>query len=1247
MNRAFPAFLVIFGCIFAVPIWAAQPQWHQETSFRWAELDVPRGGKTGFRLLGPEETGINFTNTLDLHAGEANRVLFNGSGMAVGDFNNDGLPDIYFCSLNGHNALYQNLGGMRFKDVTQQSGIICSNQFCRGAVFADINGDGFLDLLVATTGNGVLCFLNDGHGKFSDITATAGTATRYGSVTLALADVDGNGTLDLYVANNRTDDIRDRGEVDLQMVNGKLIVPPALRDRLVVVNGKVLEYGEPDVLYLNDGHGRFTPVSWTEGAFLDEEGKRLTNAPLDWGLTASFRDINGDGYPDLYVCNDYWTPDRIWMNDGHGHFRAADKLAFRETSASSMGVDFADLTRSGNLDILVVDMLSRDLALRKRQMFAQTPAASPVGAIDNRPQIMRNTLFHNRGDGTFAEIANYAGLAASEWSWSPLFLDVDLDGYEDVLIPAGHTKDVQDLDAQEQIRARRHLRSQISEIADPTARQEAFIQSKIENSRSYPPLNMPIVAFHNLGNYRFEETTSDWGTGQPGVHHAIAVADLDGDGDLDLIVNNLGSAAGIYRNESSAPRVAVRLKGAAPNTQAIGARIKLLGATVPLQSQEVVSGGRYMAGSDTEVVFAPGKVVAGMTLEVLWRNGRRSVIQGVKTNRRYEIDEAGSQDFAAPPRPSVKPLFEDVSELLAHTHQENEFNDFERQPGLPRKLSQSGPGAAWADLDGDGWDDLIIGSGQGGRLAVYHNDGHGGFKRLPGTPPDQPATQNQTGIVISREEGKPATILAGSANYEADKSVPSRVEQYNAEARLLEESLTNQDGSVGPLALTDMDGDGDLELFVGGRVIAGRYPEAASSQIYRHRAGHWQLDPANTRTLEKVGLVSGAVWSDLDGDGYPELILACEWGPIRVFHNEHGILSESTFPLSAGSSSPNSAASPLNQLTGWWNGVTTGDLDGDGRLDIIASNWGLNTPYRATPEHPAILYYGDFSGAGNADLIETDYDPALKSIVPRRRREKVAEAMPELLGRFSTHKAFGQASMAEVLGSHQASAHQVSVNTLASMVFLNRSNHFEPRILPREAQFAPAFSVNVADFDGDGHEDVFLSQNFFANQPEVPRYDAGRGLLLHGDGTGLLKAVPGQESGIRVYGEQRGAAVADFDQDGRVDLVVTQNGAATKLFHNVGARPGLRVRLVGPPGNPDGIGAQMRLFFGERAGPVREIHGGSGYWSQDSTVTVLSVPEAPSRIWVRWPGGKITSTPLNAEAKEISIDQAGKLVNGH
>jgi hypothetical protein len=1214
----------------------AEQQWHEESGFRWADLDVPVGDKTGFHLLSPKETGINFTNTLDERTGEANRVLFNGSGVAVGDFDNDGLPDLYFCSLNGGNRLYKNLGGLKFEDVTEASGIVCSNRFCRGAVFADVDGDGFLDLLVATTGNGVLCFRNDGRGHFTDVTPAAGTATRYGSVTLALADIDGNGTLDLYVANNRTDDIRDQGQVDLRMVNGRLAIPPNLTNRLALINGKLFEYGEPDVLYLNDGKGHFTAVSWTAGAFLDEQGNRLASAPLDWGLTASFRDLNNDGAPDLYVCNDYWTPDRIWINDGHGNFRAADNLAIRHTSASSMGVDFADLTRSGKLDFVVADMLSRDLRLRKRQMFAQNPTASPPGVIDNRPQIMRNTLFQNRGDGTFAEIADYAGVSASDWCWSPIFLDVDLDGYEDLLIPAGHARDVQDLDAEAQIRARsKGAQAQLSRIADPKARLEAFIQSKIENSHLYPALDMPIVAFHNLGQYRFEETTASWGTDIAGVHHALALGDLDGDGDLDLVINNLGRAAGIYRNETSAPRVAVRLKGLPPNTQAIGAKIKLLGATVPMQSQEVIAGGRYMAGSDTLAVFAPGKITGGMSIEVRWRNGKVSHVDAIKANRIYEISEAGAQHIPEPRVEPPKPIFEDVSDLLGHSHRQESFNDFERQPQLPRKLSQLGPGTAWADLDGDGWEDLVIGSGKGGQLAMFLNNGHGGFSRMIGGLFDKPVAQDQAGIVTLPEASNTCSVLVGSSNYQDGPTTWGGVLSYNLKVGSVEERLNLDNGSIGPLALTDMDGDGELELFVGGRVIGGRYPEPASSRIYKRRVGQWQLDEANSRNLEHIGLVSGAVWSDLDGDGYPELILASEWGPIRIFHNDHGRLSPWDPPLQN---------SKLSQLTGWWNGITTGDVEGNGHLAIIASNWGLNTPYQANPERPALLYYGEFSGRGTVDLVEAQFDPVLGSVVPRRMRNLVAMALPDVLGRFPTQKAFSEATIAQVLGDRQAFVHQTQVAFLQSAVLLDRGDRLEMRPLPAEAQFSPAFSVNVADFDGDGFEDVFLSQNFFANQPEVPRYDAGRGLLLKGDGAGNFIAVPGQQSGILIYGEQRGAAVCDFDHDGRVDLVVSQNAATTRLFHNLTAKPGLLVRLAGPNGNPTGIGAQVRLLFGSRAGPVREIHGGSGYFSQDSAVNVLSLPAQPSAIWVRWPGGKVITTKITGTPKAISVDFEGNLL---
>src|SRR5437867_9476747 len=959
--------------------------WHEFPGGHWAALSVSTNGKTGFSLLTGAQTGITFTNSLDDQAAAANRVLYNGSGVAAGDFDNDGLPDLYFCSLNGRNTLYKNLGGWRFADVTEEAGLKRDQRFYRGAVFEDVNADGKLDLLVCVLGGGVVCYLNNGRGKFTIATAAAHTASVFASTTLALADVDGNGTLDLYVANNRTEDIRDRGQVNLQLVDGKMTAPPALKERLLVVNGQVLEYGEPDQLYLNDGAGHFSPVSWVGGRFRNEAGGPLTEAPLDWGLTATFRDINGDGFPDLYVCNDFWTPDRLWINDGKGRFRAASSLAWRNMSASSMGVDFADIDRDGHLDFFVVDMLSRDPRLRKRQKLAQPPMASSIGAVADRPQFMRNTLFVGRGDGTFAEIANYAGVAASDWSWQPVFLDVDLDGYEDLLITAGHARDVQDLDAAAEIRARQHP---WSGFTNEVERQKAFTRELAEHMRLYPRLDLPIVALRNRGDWRFEEVTTSWGTQAPGVHHAIALADFDGDGDLDFVVNNLGAAAGVYRNDTTAPRVAVRLRGKPPNTRGIGAKVRLLGGAVPVQSEEMISGGRYMSGSEPLLVFAAGKATNAMRLEVTWRSGQLGVVTNVLPNRLYELDETAATRIASPaPRITNSPLFIDVSHLLQHTHHEEPFDDFARQPLLPRRLSQLGPGVSWFDVDGDGREDLVIASGRGGRLACFRSDGRGGFERLTGAPLDTVVTRGQSTVLGWRGPSGGARLLAGSCNYEDGLPSGPAVRQFDLAGRSMDDTLPGDAASTGPLALGDVDGDGYLDLFVGGRVVPGRYPEAASSRLYRFDGKGFQLDATNSRALAEVGLVSAAVWSDLNGDGLPELVLACEWGPLKIFRNDHGRLAPWDPPVEFLESNGTHQASRvlLHELTGLWNGVTTGDLDGDGRLDIVAANWGLNSEYTASRERPLPMFYGDLLERGVVEVIETDGDARSGGVAPLRR----------------------------------------------------------------------------------------------------------------------------------------------------------------------------------------------------------------------------------------------------------------------
>jgi hypothetical protein len=1239
---------------------AADLEWVQGPGYRSAALPVPKSGLVGFTLLPPMVTGVDFTNTLsDAHAAE-NQIRLNGSGVALGDVDGDGWCDIFVGALEGRVALYRGLGAWRFTNATANAGLDFPARFSTGATFADVDGDGDLDLLLNGIGTGTRLFLNDGHGHFT-ASAEAGLGQPSGAMTSALADIDGDGTLDLYVANYRTNTVRSTGFALLN-VAGRRMVPPNERGHLELTpSGLVLEHGEPHQLYRNDGRGHFHPVPWTDGTFRDEEGHALGQAPWDWGLTAAFRDLDGDGAPDLYVCNDFHSPDRVWLNDGHGRFRAFPQLALRHTATFSMAVDFADLDRDGRDDILVSDMTSRQHGRRLMQIAGMAPYAIRPGVFDDRPQLDRTVLQWNRGDGTYAEIAHYAGLENSEWNWSVLFLDVDLDGFEDVLAATGHLFDSQDLDAQARIAAH-----------GPYPRD--LIPKKL---LMLPPLAQAKLAFRNQGDLTFTECGQAWGFDQTGVAHGMALADLDNDGDLDLVVNNLNSHLGLYRNDSAAPRIAVRLRGQPPNTAGTGARLTVTGGPVP-QSQEMMCGGRYLSSDDARRVFAAGTITNVLRLEVAWRSGQISTVTNALPNRLYEIAEptaslpaATHATTATPARrllagpdagssaSGTGPFFADASDLLNHTHHDDLFDDFAIQPLLPKRLSQLGPGVTWCDLDADGHDDLLIGSGKGGELALFHNDGHGGFTRVHEPPWTQPVACDQTTLLAWPRPHGPARVLVGMANYECGSGpgAGASVCLYDAETRQVTDLVPGTEASVGPLALADYEGEGNLGLFVGGRCVPGRYPEPARSQVWHQRAGQWTLDTTNAARLRHVGLVSGAVWSDLDGDGWPELVLAREWGPLAILRNDHGQLQPWNPPLvwpepasatSSANSSPVRRPSPaasrparLSDLSGWWHGVATGDFDGDGRLDIVVSNWGLNTKYRAAPDWPQRLYYADFDGNGTLDLIETCLDQATGKEVPQRDRDALASALPFIGERFPTQAAYGQATVSEILGPQLASAQRCEVNTLASMLFLNRGEHLVAVPLPREAQFAPAFGVCVGDFDGDGCEDVFLSQNFFATEPKTPRCDAGRGLWLRGNGQGGLAPVPGQVSGVQVYGEQRGCALADYDADGRLDLVVTQNGNATRLYHNVGARPGLRVRLVGPPGNLAGIGAVLRLGDRERLGAAREVHAGSGYWSGDSPVQVLSFAGKATRLQVRWPGGRLVTQDLPPGVREVQVKWTG------
>ena len=1195
-------------------------------------LAVPQVGRAGFSLVGSTESKLVFTNTLAPMDAALNQNLMNGSGVAAGDFDGDGKCDLYFSSISGTNALFRNLGNWQFENVTETAGVGCGGWRSTGAVFVDIDGDGDLDLLVSTLGSGVHCFINDGHGHYTETTSDSGLASSSGSMSMALGDVDGDGDLDLYVANyGAMSVLRSGGRAEVKQINGEWVVTGPFANRLRYVNGKIEEVGEVGVLYLNDGHGHFSAVPWNSDFFLDEKGKPK-QPPADYGLSVQIRDINGDGFPDIYTCNDFQTPDRLWLNNGHGHFREASRLAMRKTPFSSMGVDFADIDRDGQLDFLVVEMAGRTHSRRMRQVSGIDFLPNIPGNFDYRPEVNRNTLFRGNGGELWSEIAEFAGVAATDWSWQPVFLDVDLDGYEDLLVASGMLFDTQDRDTLARIQAR----GKISTAETRTA----LLQ--------YPAFPSPIAAFRNRGNLTFEDRGLAWGFGVSNVFQGVALADLDGDGDLDLAFNCLNGGAILYRNETAAPRIMVRLKGLAPNTQGIGARIRVTGGPV-VQSQEIISGGRYLSGDDPVRTFAAGGA-AKYTIEITWRSGKRTRIDDALPNHAYEIVETGSEDPAPREDAPPPPLFANRTSRFALSHSVELYDDFARQPLLPKHVSDMGPGAALVDLAGDGNDDLIVGAGQGSKLQAVMV----GTNRLVHLASDWIAPDDLTGMAGWVDAAGHPALLAGVSNYKTVLTNEPRIVLVSvamAGSRLEVSPLPGLallDVCPGPLAVADYDGDGDLDLFVGGRVSPGAYPQPVSSKLFRNEGGKLVPDAIAGRLLTQVGMVSGAVWSDLDCDGYPELILACEWGPVRIFHNRHGELSpwDPEVGNAPGADLGVTGIVPgkLSSLTGWWTSVSTGDFDGDGLPDLVVGNWGLNTGYRASLERPLRIYYGDLTGNGVMDVIEAYYPSELQTEMPRRSRNALAQAIPSLGDWFPTHTSFSTATIADALSPLSIKPNVVSATTLVTTVLLNRGDHFEAVPLPPEVQFAPVFGMGVGDFDGDGSEDIYLGQNFFGMRMEWPRTDAGLGLLLKGDGHGRFSAMPAQTSGIRVYGEQRGISVGDMDHDGRLEIVAAQYGAAVTVWQNLRAKPGIRVRFQGPPGNPSGYGASASLKSEASIGPAHEVHAGGGYWSQDSATVVLGLHGRPDAVRVKWPGGAVSEVAIPAGSREVLVrsDAANK-----
>ncbi len=1170
-----------------------------------------------FERLPPSQTGVDFENRIEADHPMA-RVYHSGfacGGVAIGDLDGDHRPDLFLVSGPGSNRLFRQEADFQFKDISAQTGIDGGNAWGAGAAMADIDNDGDLDIYVCNHDAPNQLYLNDGDGHFVEAAHSFGIAISDACLMPSFCDFDRDGDLDLFIVTYRH--YREGGlpETAGYQVNGRAEVLEEYKKyytvRTTLRGGKkrhqITTYGRDDYLLRNNGNGTFTNV--TSAAGLDGHGV---------GLAATWWDYNADGWPDLYVCNDFDDPDRFYRNNRDGTFTDVLLETVPHTPWFSMGADAADLNNDGMIDFLAADMSATTHYKEKTTMGAMNPArlASVAGPP---PQYMRNSLYLNTGTGRFMEAAYLAGLADSDWSWSVKLADLDNDGLVDVFISNGMTRNFNNSDT-------------------PTHSAMLKGRSNWDIYRNTPTMPERNLAFRNEGDLRFTDVSKQWGLDHLGMSFGAALGDLDADGDLDLVVANLDEPVSIFKNRSTADWVTLRLRGKESNSGGIGAVVRLESAgTTRIRHLQPATG--ILSSNEPLVHFGLGKASSQEHRVVIhWPSGKVQEICDLEVNRSHTIEEEDTGTLpSSTAEQSNASLFTSHEALHEAVHRELPFNDFREQPLLPYRLSRLGPGMAWGDIDNDGDDDLFLSGAAGEPGKLFRNDGPEQFTPVPVPDLENDREHEDMGALFFDADSDgdlDLYVVSGGAEHPAGSTgLQDRLYTNLGAGRLTRAAAaaaalpdTRDSGSV--VAAADFDRDGDLDLFLGGRLIPGNYPLTPQSRILRNNFGHFS-DASNEvgAQLAKTGLVTSALWSDTDNDGWIDLLVTHEWGPVKLFRNERGRLVDRS--LEAG----------LAERTGWWNGIAGADLDGDEDIDYVVTNFGLNTKYTASTNKPALLYYGDFEGKKRMRLVEVEHENT--QLFPVRGRSCSTRAMPFLAGKFQSFRDFALADLSMIYPPRRLeAAHRFAANTLASGVLLNDGNgRFSFRPLPRLAQIAPGFGVVITDADGDLHPDIFLTHNFFSPQPETGRMDGGLGLLLSGRGDGTFDPVWPAESGLIVPVDAKSLTSTDLNRDGWLDVVIGCNDGPVRCFTRVpeGTKP-VTVRLQGPPGNPTGVGSRITVRFDNGSTQTAETTAGGGYLSQSSPVLAFgSGKRKPVSIHVRWPDGALSHEEAKSGVSAYSI----------